>query len=158
MENDDRLLKKELKYYDKAVFDYLKCNHNRHIPVIFDYYEEDGVLIVTEERIDGVTLDKYLEDKTPNRKEKVKLIEDLCDGLIFLHNAPVPIIHRDIKANNIMIDKEGVLKIIDYDAERHIRQGSRGIRSLSVQREQRPLSSTVSRSRIRERMCMSWAC
>ena len=123
MENDDRLLRKELKYYDTAVFDYLKHNQNCHIPVILDYHEEDGVLIVTEERIDGVTLDKYLEDKTPNRKEKVKLIEDLCDGLIFLHNAPVPIIHRDIKANNIMIDKEGVLKIIDYDAAKTYKTG-----------------------------------
>ena len=123
MENDDRLLKKELKYYDKAVFDYLKCNHNRHIPVIFDYYEEDGVLIVTEEKIEGVTLDKYLEEHTLSRKEKIKLIEDLCDGLIFLHNAPVPIIHRDIKASNIMIDNGGVLKIIDYDAAKTYKDG-----------------------------------
>ena len=123
MENDDRLLRKELKYYDTAVFDYLKHNQNCHIPVILDYHEEDGVLIVTEERIDGVTLDKYIEDKNPGRKEKIKIINDLCDGLIFLHSAPVPIIHRDIKANNIMIANDGVLKIIDYDAAKTFKTG-----------------------------------
>ncbi len=116
-------VRKELEFYDKTVFDYLKDNHCPHIPDIYDYREEDGKLIVIESYIQGRTLDEYLAKEGPDRNEKLRIIGEILDGIEFLHCAPVPIIHRDLKPDNIMIDNTGTVKIIDYDAAKTYKPG-----------------------------------
>lgn len=119
----DICVRKTLKIYDIDVFRWLSLNHNKHIPTIFDYKESDGVLIVTEQFIAGTTLDEYIKKYTPNEKELVRILCDVCDGLTFLHTAPKPIIHRDLKESNILITDDGTVKIIDYDAAKTYKSG-----------------------------------
>ena len=57
-------------------------------------------------------------------EEKKRILLEICDGLIFLHEAQPPIIHRDIKASNIMVTDEGHVMIIDYDAAKQFVPGS----------------------------------
>ncbi len=57
-------------------------------------------------------------------EEKKRILLEICDGLIFLHEAQPPIIHRDIKASNIMVTDEGRVMIIDYDAAKQFVPGS----------------------------------
>lgn len=57
-------------------------------------------------------------------EEKKRILLEICDGLIFLHEAQPPIIHRDIKATNIMVTDEGHVMIIDYDAAKQFVPGS----------------------------------
>lgn len=118
------LLKKTLETFDIEVYRWLKMNQSEHIPVIHSFWEEDGKLTVLEEYIQGETLGEKLKKGLPD-DEKLRFILDICDALIFLHNAQVPIIHRDIKAQNIMISDDGVVKLIDYDAAKVFHAGKK---------------------------------
>lgn len=119
----DVFLKKTLKTYDIDVFRWLSLNHNRHIPNIVEYSESNNELSVTEQFISGVTLDEYISRKAPSEKESIRILCEICDGLKFLHSAPKPIIHRDLKGSNILITDDGTVKIIDYDAAKTYKTG-----------------------------------
>ncbi len=110
------LLRKELEYYNLQVFEYLKNHRSVYIPEIENYYESDGRLIVEEEFIQGRTLAQILEEDGLDEQEKKKVFLAVLDGVSFLHHADPPIIHRDLKASNILITGDGQVKIIDYDA------------------------------------------
>ena len=87
-----------------------------HIPDIHSYWEEDGHLTVIEEYVQGTTLDALLEEGRLSCADRLRIVSDICDALSFLHSAPHPIIHRDIKASNIMLTDDMIVKLIDYDA------------------------------------------
>ena len=106
---------KVISNYNLSVFAWLKEHPNEHIPTIYSYEEKDGELEVIESYIDGVTLDQILKYDI-SLEERKGILKQILDGISFLHHANPPIIHRDIKSTNIMIDEEGVVKIIDYDA------------------------------------------
>lgn len=116
-------MKKTITYYDLNVFSYLKEHKHQNIPIIYDYYEKEGKLIVAEEFIQGRTLESIIKStensESMNDSEKFDLesiLLEIMDGIEFLHNAEPKIIHRDIKLSNIMVTNDGVVKIIDYDA------------------------------------------
>ena len=110
--------RKKLSVYNTQVFAYLKEHKSRYVPRIESFREEGEKLIVIEEFIQGRTLDDLLgEEGGPLPfQERVRILTEICDGLFFLHNARPPIIHRDLKASNVMLTEDGVVKIIDYDA------------------------------------------
>ena len=117
--------KKILSVYSVPVFRFLQQQHHKNIPGIKVFWKEEGNLVVIEEFIQGRTLDQILDSSTEGLRatgdkidfeEKKRILLEICDGLEFLHSANTPIIHRDIKASNIMIADDGTVKIIDYDA------------------------------------------
>ena len=109
--------RKRLSVYSIPVFRYLKEHTHKNIPEIHLFWQEEGDLIVIEELIQGNTLDQLLvSEKELSFDEKKRILLELCDALEFLHSANPPIIHRDIKAANVMIREDGAVKLIDYDA------------------------------------------
>ena len=107
--------KKILSVYNISVFSWLRENKNPKIPQIKSFRQDGDQLIVIEEFIQGKTLDEKLEEGI-SFSEKKRILMDICEGLTFLHGAKPPIIHRDLKASNIMLTEDGNVKIIDYDA------------------------------------------
>jgi|GEM_PF-2462105 len=109
--------RKVLSVYNVKVFAYLKEHACPYIPKIFNFVEEEGKLTVIEEMVRGETLDFVLQNRDLKKKEKIRILLNVCDALIFLHSAkPYPIIHRDLKPSNVMIADDGRACLIDYDA------------------------------------------
>lgn len=106
---------KKLSIYNVSVFAWLKQHPSTYVPEIIEYEEKDGKLLVLEKYIDGISL-KDLSQHDISYEERREILLQIIDGLNYLHHASPPIIHRDLKEENIMIDKENMVKIIDYDA------------------------------------------
>lgn len=106
---------KKMDIYNRSVFDWLLKHSSPYIPEIVEVEEKDHSLYVLERYIEGITLKELLLHDVSNR-EKMDILTQIMDGLSFLHQAIPPIIHRDLKEENIMIDQNHHVKIIDYDA------------------------------------------
>ncbi|MGL6074422.1 MAG: serine/threonine protein kinase [Fimbriiglobus sp.] len=73
----------------------------------------EGEPYLVMEWIDGLGLNYLIETKSPQLKGKrIDVVTQLCDALIYLHG--LPYLHRDLCPRNVMVDKDGVLKLIDF--------------------------------------------
>ncbi len=80
---------------------------------VYDVGDEDGINYIVMELVDGITLKKYIEKKSRlSVKEAVSIAIQVAMGLEAAHNNGI--IHRDIKPQNIMISKEGKVKVTDF--------------------------------------------
>ncbi|MBQ9530678.1 MAG: serine/threonine protein kinase [Eubacterium sp.] len=70
-----------------------------------------------EEYIDGITLDEYIKQNGALSDERaMSIVYEICLGLSDIHK--LGIVHRDINPSNIMLDKFGRVKIIDFGISR----------------------------------------
>jgi len=93
-----------------------------NIVTIFDVGEQDGQPFIAMEYIHGQTLAEIIRsDYQPSVSRKLKIIDELCDGLAFAHK--MAIIHRDVKPANIMVEDEGGVKILDFGIARIAESG-----------------------------------
>lgn len=78
------------------------------------YLEEDQPLLFME-FIRGRTLRKIVEDEGPiDPMRAVSISSQVLEGLYYLHTLPVPMIHRDVKPDNISFLPDGSVKLIDF--------------------------------------------
>ncbi|HLA44007.1 MAG TPA: serine/threonine-protein kinase, partial [Aggregatilineales bacterium] len=91
------------------------------IPTIHDYFSTKERAYLVMEFINGSDLDTILsrhEDFLPSQ-QIVEWCISLCDVLSYLHTSTPPIIFRDVKPSNIMIDIHGRLRLIDFGIAKH---------------------------------------
>ncbi len=80
---------------------------------VYDVGEDNGVHYIVMELVEGITLKKYIEKKARlSVKEAVSIAIQACMGIEAAHNNHI--IHRDIKPQNIIISKEGKVKVTDF--------------------------------------------
>ncbi len=80
---------------------------------VYDVGEEGGVYYIVMELVEGITLKKYIEKKARlSVKEAVSIAIQVSMGIECAHNNHI--IHRDIKPQNIMISKDGKVKVTDF--------------------------------------------
>lgn len=84
---------------------------------VYDVGSEDGLYYIVMEYIEGITLKRYIEKKGRlGIKEAVSIAVQVAQGIEAAHNNHI--IHRDIKPQNIMISKEGKVKVTDFGIAR----------------------------------------
>jgi serine/threonine-protein kinase len=80
---------------------------------VYDVGEENGIYYIVMELVEGITLKKYIEKKARlSVKEAISITIPICMGIEAAHNNQI--IHRDIKPQNIIISKEGKVKVTDF--------------------------------------------
>ena len=80
---------------------------------VYDVGQEDGIHYIVMELVEGITLKKYIEKKARlSYKEAISIAIQVCMGIESAHNNHI--IHRDIKPQNIIISKEGKVKVTDF--------------------------------------------
>jgi len=99
------------------------------IPKIFDYftYEERSYLVL--EIVHGIDLEALMHNANlPISEEQViAWAIEICDVLDYLHNlTPEPIIFRDMKPSNIMINQSGHVVMVDFGIAKNFHEGQKG--------------------------------
>lgn len=80
---------------------------------VYDVGEDRGLYYIVMELVEGITLKDYIKKKGQlTSKEVISIAVQVCSGIeeAHAHN----IVHRDIKPQNIMISKEGKVKVTDF--------------------------------------------
>ena len=95
----------------------LKKNPHKLFAKIFHCAEDSEDTLIIEEFIQGEPLiERILNKNFLNDDEVKEILLQICEGLKFLHK--LGIIHRDIKPSNLILQADGVIKLIDFDAAR----------------------------------------
>ncbi len=120
-------------FHREAVF--LSSLDHANLPKVVDSFEADGKHYLVMEFVDGQTLEELVVDLgRPLPPDTVlRLGVALCTVLDYLHSRMPPIIFRDLKPGNIMLDRDGAVKLIDFGIARVFTPGkSRDTTSLGT--------------------------
>ncbi|MBX3057744.1 MAG: serine/threonine-protein kinase [Anaerolineae bacterium] len=99
------------------------------IPDVSDYFTEEDRSYLVLDIIRGKDLDQWLEESTEMLDQATALewAIQLCDALDHLHNQrPQPIVFRDVKPSNIMLDQYGRIVLIDFGIAKVFETGDKG--------------------------------
>ncbi len=79
---------------------------------IYEIYEEENNHYIVMQYIDGVTLDAIVRYKELKIQKILDIGLQICEGMNEAHEKGI--IHRDLKPGNIIINKKGIVKILDF--------------------------------------------
>ncbi len=89
-----------------------KLNHTNIVPV-YGFTEGNGLLGIVMEYVPGITLSSMIERKGKlELTEAIKILKQVLAGVGYAHSKGF--IHRDLKPSNIIINQDGVPKIMDF--------------------------------------------
>jgi serine/threonine protein kinase/Tfp pilus assembly protein PilF len=121
-----KLLKPEIASDEKTIVRFSnelklarKISH-RNVCRMYDLSEEEGTHFITMEYVSGEDLKSTIKRVGQLSVGKaVSVAKQICEGLIEAHRLGV--VHRDLKPQNIMLDKEGNARIMDFGIARSIK-------------------------------------
>lgn len=94
-----------------------RFNGNSGIISIYDCFYANNTAYFAMEYLDGITLERYVQKYgTLCSEETLYIAEKLAMALVVLHSGQV--IHRDISPDNVMLCRDGRVKLIDFGAAR----------------------------------------
>jgi eukaryotic-like serine/threonine-protein kinase len=95
-----------------------KISH-RNVCRMYDLGKESGNYFITMEYVPGEDLKSFIRRAAPlSTARTISIARQVCDGLSEAHHMGV--VHRDLKPQNIMIDKQGNMRIMDFGIARSL--------------------------------------
>jgi tRNA A-37 threonylcarbamoyl transferase component Bud32 len=100
----------------------LRSLRHAAIPRVVDAFEWNGRSFLVMDRIEGEDLDARLRRLATGKGFGERVVQEwalqLCDVLAYLHHRPQPVIFRDLKPANIMVDPAGQIHLVDFGIAR----------------------------------------
>lgn len=99
------------------------------IPDVYDYFSEGNRSYLVLEFVRGKDMEAVLAEQTEQSDQATALewALQICEVLTYLHNhKPQPVVFRDLKPSNIMLDPTGRIRIIDFGIAKVFESGERG--------------------------------
>lgn len=119
--NSELCVKKTIDIYSRDVYEQLASVRIEGVPAVKECVADEGKLIVVEEYVHGRSLKQVLDEQgLLNEEQAYDIAVQLADILVRLHQLEPAIVHRDIKPSNIIIEKNGHVNLIDFNAARHV--------------------------------------
>lgn len=102
---------------------YLRKLGHISIPRVFDILETPETLYVVMDYIQGQSLQEYLNQNGPlSEAMTLDIARQLCDTLDYLHSQTTPIIYRDLKPANVILQEDSKIMLIDFGAAREYKE------------------------------------
>lgn len=118
--DNDRGLQKTSNNLNKEVSILRRINHPQ-IVHLYDFFIEDMRGYFAIEYVDGITLRQKVEQFGPMTDSAVaKIGVALCNALIYMHELTPAIIHGDVTPDNVMLNTDGAVKLMDFDASQEL--------------------------------------
>lgn len=90
---------------------------DRNVVRTHDFGESEGVYYLTMEFVEGITVRELIDTRgRVGISSTIAIARQLAHSLVIAHG--VGVIHRDIKPQNLLLDKDGVLKVMDFGVAR----------------------------------------
>ena len=111
----------------KQEYELLRELRHPQLPLPMAYLEWKGMEYLIREYVDGVSLHEQVTAQGPLSPDKVReMALSLCQVLQYLHSQNPPVICRDVKPQNVVMDHEGRCHLIDLGAARRYQPEQQG--------------------------------
>ncbi|MGI8467650.1 MAG: protein kinase domain-containing protein [Pyrinomonadaceae bacterium] len=90
------------------------CSQLDHpnICTIYDFHNDDGIFYIAMQYVEGKNVRQLVNGRPLELKSALSIAIQVCGALAYTHSRGI--IHRDIKAGNIMVTDTGQVKILDF--------------------------------------------
>lgn len=101
--------------------------HHPNLPRVIDHFTFDGKQYLVMDYVDGLDLWELFKTRKDPLEEADALdyIIQVCDAVAYLHRQTPPIIHRDIKPQNIKVTSDGRAVLVDFGIAKMVGSGDR---------------------------------
>src|SRR5512139_1614658 len=110
-----------------------------NIITIHDIDQTDGVDFIAMEYVAGKSLDHRIGHRGLHLNDALKYVVQIADALTKAHSAGI--VHRDLKPTNIMVNEDGVVKVLDFGLAKLTEwvQGDQFASTATIDDEGRPI-------------------
>ncbi len=91
----------------------IRLDHGSFPRIVDAWQEGEGYYIVSD-YIEGMTLDRVIKEKQVNRRILTGWWIEIAEAIAYLHDLKPSILYLDLKLENIMLKKDGSIKLIDF--------------------------------------------